>query len=529
MLDQISQIGSGLSAVLSSCGNSLAPRRGSSRGIDRKTAYHSGQATRTNWEWQPGHRSGEAAIEESWNLLTARIRDMVRNNPILSKAYHQMVTLVIGTGILTFSDAHLPDGSELEDFVTESDVWFERWAELEADAEGNYSWYDMQRMSFGDTMEVGNHFLVETLINDPKRTLPLAYTMLEWEQLARERDQPQGAVDYGGGKNKISNGIEYDSRGRKVAYHFYEFHPYDSHVESAKIMRVPARRVIHNYIPTRASAKCGISWFAPLVQNARDVDKFLGDELSSRSLGALITMVVKSDRFKGHTGLGLDAEDSETGVPLVKMGRPFVAEIGTQDDVELLQSSRSGQDASAFINLMWTKLSMGSKLSLNRLLGDPQKANFGSIKSSHNDDEAMVAPIKRHQASQIAKPVRRRHIEMGIATGLIRSATTTQFLANRHRYTQLEHVAGAHPDIQPKEEGEASIDRMRSGRTTYIYEVGRLGAHWKKNLRDMKRVNEMAKKLGVVLDWTKGNGGQLEESSSVAGEKNESEETSDAS
>lgn len=491
--------------------------------IDRRAAYHAGRVSKTNSEWQPEMRSGELAIEESWYLLTARIRDQVRNNPILSKSLHQMVTLVVNTGVLTFADAMLPDGSEIEDFNNESDTWFERWAELEADAEGNHSLYAMQRMSFSDVMEVGNHFLREVFIRDPKRVSPLAYQMLEWEQLARERDQPRG-----GNQNLICNGIEYDANGIKVAYHFYVDHPFSQNVDSNQIERIPAAEIIHNYLPTRASAKSGISWFAPLVQGARDLDKFLADELSSRSLAALLTLVIKSDKFENHTGLGLDAEDSETGVPLVKLGRPFVAEIGKDDEIEIVQSQRSGEDAKAYIDLMFNLQAMASKISLNRLLGDPQKANFGSIKSSHNDDEAMVAPIKEHQATRLAKPIRRRWTEIAAGMNKLRSVSPANFQANYHRYTQLEFVAGSHPDIQPKEEGEAAIDRMRSGRTTYVYETGRLGRHWKHNLRIMSRVNKFAKELGVVLDWTKGNGGQLTGSSSDASSQEEAAEEAEA-
>jgi len=478
--------------------------------IDRKAAYHVGRVTKTNSEWQPEHRSGESAIEESWDLAIARVRDAVRNNPILSKALSQMKTLVVGTGIQTFSDAQTPDGEELTEFVDESDIWFERWIEEEADADGDHHFYDMQSLSLGDTIEAGNHFLREVMLPMRNRTSPLAYQMLEWEQLARERDQPRGDR-----QNLISNGIEYDSRNIKVAYHFYDAHPYDTNTTSSSITRIPANQIIHNYIPVRSSGRCGMSWFAPMVQSARDIDYFLGNHLSSKALAALVALVVKSAKFEGQGGGGLDAEDSDTGVPIVKLGRPFVAEVGLNDSVELLQSQADVSDSQAFIDLMFTLQAMGSKLSLNTLLGDPQKANFGSIKSAKNDDEAMVAPIKRHQAHKIARKIRRRHIEVSVGLGLFKSVTATEYKKNRHRFNQLDHVAGAHPDIQPKDEGEAAIDRMRSGRTTYAYETGRLGQNWKRNIRAMAKVNRYAEEQGVVLDWTKGNGGIVEQSSSM--------------
>lgn len=479
-------------------------------GIDRKAAFHPGKATRTNYEWQPEHFSGESAIGDSWDLTVRRIRDQVRNNPILVKALHQLISLVVGTGILTFSDARTPDGEEDEDFVNESDTWFTRWAETEADAEGNYTWWDMQRLSFSETVEVGNHFLREVWINDPKRTVPLAYQMLEWEQLSRERDRPAGPR-----QNRISNGIEYDRTGRKVAYYFYNAHPFDAQVDSSEIVRVPARKIIHNYLPSRSSAKSGMSWFIPVIQPSRDMDKFLADELSSRSIAALLTLVHKSARYNRGAGLGLDAEDPETGVPLVKLGRPFVARVGQEDEVELLQSSRSGEEAQAYLDLMFNLQAMGSRLSLNRLMGDPSKANFASIKSSQTDDGRMVAPIFQHQATRIAKPVRRRHIEVAVGTGRITSVSPTLFQNNWHRYTTLAVVGGSAAELQPKDEGEAAIDRMRSGRTSLMTESGELGIYWKDTLRQMATVNKYAERLGVVLDHTKGQGGHLEKSSSV--------------
>ena len=65
---------------------------------------------------------------------------------------------------------------------------------------------------------------------------------------------------------------------------------------------------------------------------------------------------------------------------------------------------------------------------------------------------------------------------------------------------------------------------MRSGLATYQLECARRGHHWRRNIRRMQTVNKAARKAGVVLDWTKGNGGQIAGSSADAEALKESQQ-----
>jgi len=482
------------------------------------TAPYSGaRITKLNNHWMPNHYSGDQAIRESWSLLTARIRDRVRNDSVLQKAKLQLSRLVVGTGIDAFSDAsELSESDEtLVNYEIESDTWFERWCMHEADSEGEHTFWDLQRVAFEDEIEGGNALWLEVIDDTPGRTVPLCYQIIEFEQIDQTRDRDAGVLRKTGEQyNRISNGIEYDSRGRKVAYWLYDAHPYDSSSGwTTESTRVPASRVIHQYYPSRPSAKLGISWFAAPMQSNHDLDRYVANELTTRGLMALMGVAVKSNDHDFSDGLS--AEDADTNIPNFKLGYPFIGQLKKEDEVEVIESGRNGSDATALINLLLNLQAMGCKLSLNRLLGDPSRANLASIKASHHDDDAMVAPIQEAIGMKVIQRIRIAHTKWAFARGLFRSISAREYERRPWQYNTFSVIASKRTDMD-KDDGEAAIDRLRSGLSTYQDECARRGRHWRRNLRRMQTVNDVSREYGVILDWTKGNGGTLLGSSSDA-------------
>jgi len=486
------------------------------KSADITAPYAGARVTKLNEHWKPQHFSGDEAIRQSWDRLTSRIRDRVRNDSLLQKAKAQLSRLVIGTGIDAYSDAaELDDQNEqLVNYEIESDTWFERWALEEADATREHSYYDLQRVAFEDEIEAGNAIWLEVFDESPGRSVPLCYQLIEFEQVDQSKDRDAGYLRKNGERyNRISNGIEYDRFNRKVGFWIYDAHPYDSSMGWSKdSVFVPIERILHQYLWTRPSGRVGISWFSAPMQNNFDLDRFVANELTTRGLMALMGVVVKSDQYPS---LGLEAEDAETGLTGVKMGYPAIGQIKKDEEVDVIETGRSVGDGGSFINLLLNLQAMGCKLSMNRLLGDPSKANLASLKAAHDDDDMMVAPIIESLSNRIVRQIRKRHTEIAIARGVIRSISAREYRDRRYLYSTYEVIASNRSDLD-KDDGEASIDRMRSGLSTYQGECARRGHHWRRNIRRMAAVNRAAREAGVVLDWTKGNGGQIAGSSSDA-------------
>lgn len=479
------------------------------RSGSQRASYRSGEVTKLNKDWLPNNMSGDSAIADSWDMSNARARDLVVNDPMIKKSLAMTSALVMGSGIRSFCEATDASGDFLDEFCESSDDEFERWAQSEADTTGRQTFYEMQLMSFQEMVTTGTSIWLEVINGDSSRSSPLSYQLLESEQIDRTEDRPAAR-----GQTRISNGIELDRHNRAVAVWVYDYHPYEDGPVGARShlsKRIPIRRLIVNFRPDRVSSHIGITWLNCLAQVARDSDRFVANELTSRAVKALMTLFVKRNSPSGCVADGLNAEDTTTQRSNVKMGYPAIVEIGRDEDVTIAESNgKSGADANAFIQMLIGQFAMGTTLSKHRITGNAGEANMASIRAGHIDDERITGPIQEHQVNKIVRPIRERHQSIAASLGRFSGVgVTPQFYDNnRARMNKFFIIAAGDPDFQPKDDGEAAIDRMRSGRSTPQYEIARTGFYWRHNLRQMRQYFDELKKhkLGPP-DWTKGAGG----------------------
>lgn len=490
--------------------SSLAAWNGYFKGGEGKVlpAYKSAAQNKLTRDWMPSAISGDSAIAEATDLSTARARDLARNDPILKKSLSMTSALVIGNGIKTYSEAEDANRQYMDDFCESADDDFEHWALHEADITGRMTLYEMQELSFREMVTAGLSLWLKVIVNDPSRTSPLAYQLIELEQIDRQKNRPAER-----GQTRIVNGIELDRNNRAIAVWLHDSHPYDvtNNIHSLESRRIPTRRLIVNYRPDRISSHIGFTWLNCIAQVSRDTDKFVANELTTRAVKALMTLFVKRNNPGTCLAEGLNAEDAETGRSPVEMGYPAIVEIGQHDDIKIAESNgKSGADAGAFIDLLLGQFAMGAGLSRHRITGNAGEANLASIRAGHIDDERVTSPIQDHQINKVARPVRLAFQSMAASMGNYTGVGVSPdfYAKNRRRMSKLFIISAGDPDFQPKDDGEAAIDRMRSGRSTPQYEIARTGFYWRRNLRQIRQYQDELKRLGLGNpDWTKGAGG----------------------
>lgn len=466
--------------------------------------------------WHPPHRSGDAAIRDSWSLLTARVREQVLADPMLVKTERMLAVLTLGSGILTRADARTADRKPIEDFNAESDYWFYHWAENEADYYRQLTLDGMIHQGFCDMVEVGNSFMIETQ-NRENEIIPLCYQLVEWEQVAREYDKP--GDEFGNGR--IENGIEYDRNGRKSALWLYTEHPFSDLRAGYRLQRIDWSRVIHNFMPPRISANSGMSWLAPLMLTAKDMDWYLSNELAAAAVAASYTLVVKSETTPNSVNSNLHPLDScgignttsGSDSSRIEFGQPATAYIRPDEEAEIVESTRPNRDSVPFMDMMTERMAGGSGLSKQRLTGDAAGANFASIKASQEDDARVIAPIQRHVIGQTIRPIRKRFTEVAISARRISSISAQQFRNQRFRFTQIRATFPGVVSSDPLADAEAAGARMRMGLSSPIREAARLGHDFFEVIDETAEANAYAKANLVVMDLSKGQGIPLERSS----------------
>ena len=470
-----------------------------------QTNYRGAERSRLWKDWLPNERSGDAAIYEDYPLLNARLRDLFRNEPLMRKLRCELAKGVIGSeGIQTFAEVMLddlaPGQTDVDDkFNDEADDLFELWCE-EADAEGKFCWSQLQWQHFYEVTGLGGGLLVEVWDDNPRRLLPLSYQLIEYDQLDVTKDQP--AIN---GQNRIVRGIEFDRRNRVVAYHIYDVHPHDNWATTAASTRVPASRVIHTFFPDRPSQNVGVSLFSANVQPAKDLDWYLGNELTAAAIGALFSVMIKRDRGAG-SGLGFVGDNASNessdsyGNSLARLGRGILFDGGPNDDVKIIQSGRPNGDASAFIELILRQAGQAIGLSLARVTGDYKATSYSAGRAMHLDDEAYFRVLRRWFGYSCVVPVRRRFTQVAAAMGLFRTVGARQFLKNERRMLRVDCIGVGREQLDPEKETTAAHGRIRGCTSTYKIECALRGLHYRKVFRQRAREQALLEELGLEPD-----------------------------
>lgn len=462
--------------------------------VHASTNAYKGAANKPQWkEWQPAHRSGSAAIGEDWDQLTARVRDLFRNTPEVKSICNSIAKHVVGRGINTFSDVADEDGYDEAFNVPSDDLW-EIWWNEEADATGRLSWGLLQWSHFKEMMVTGDSFLIECMHPDRDRSIPLCYQHIESEQLDRTIDSPATKT-----RNKVVRGIEYDSMNRAVAYWFFNEHPFDSFSTTSASTRIPASRVIHSYLPTRPSDLSGVTWFAANMQSSKDLDWYLGNELTAAALGAALALVVKRKNGQGQ-GLGARGTDDD-GNPTVRLGRPFIADIGPEDDVSIAESSRPNRDAEPFVKLLLMLQGMAAGVSKLRVTGDYSESSYTSARGAHLDDQAYFIVLQEFATCSFVRRVRKRHTSMSLAYGRIPGYSARDWNSNPWHYGKIVVQPPGREQLDPEMETAAAVARIGAGMSTLQDECGARGVNWRRNIIQREREMKFAAAHGVTLTF----------------------------
>jgi lambda family phage portal protein len=463
--------------------------------------YSGAARTNLNRDWLTTHYSADSAIAAAWDEITKRARDLKRNEPWAAQAVERIVQNVIGDeGFGAESEIEI-DGELDETANSEIDEWYLRWAE-EADAEGECHLAELQQLAMSECVEVGQCFLLAVQVKDSNRTIPLAYQLLESEQLNTTLDWPNSPGNIPEG-NRIRRGIEFDRQHRRVAYHFWTEHPYDYQVVATDTIRVPASRVLHFFRKTRPSQTQGITWLAPVLQSLRDLGSYIGDEMSAAEIGAKFAVVIKRAIGAGTPlalGLGTDGDacDSDLGDSQFEDIGLNIANIGANDSVEQVQANRPNSQADPWIKLMQASIANGVGMTYLGLTGDVSQASFSSSRFARLLDKTFWKTNQGHFGRKVVVPMRRAAVRQFAAFGLLRSVSSTQFAAQPARWLATRLLPHGWEEIQVKEEVEAAIRRIQAGLSTLQTECAMFGRNWRRVLKQRSR--EIAYSGSLDLD-----------------------------
>ncbi|ATC34100.1 phage portal protein [Caulobacter vibrioides] len=474
------KLGDLIDRVIEPFAPSLARKRQAERmALEVQRQYDVAAYGRRTQGWRRTAGSADREIRQGLKGARNAARELVRNNKVASAALRIMTSNVVGDGIS--ARAQHPDEAIRRRAQDEMD----RWAESKVD--GFQDWYGCQKLLFRGAAEGGDMLQVW----EPDDKGPDGFIrVLEGDYLDETLNEDRA------GHARIEQGVEFDDRAHRAAYWLFDQHPGHNGGSWGRSRRFLARHVDHVFEPLRAGQARGISWFAPVAMDLRDIQDAWDARLMQLKVSACLALVLTPGEGSGPTNpFGEEAAGGEGGGDGKRRREPETIRPGMilrarPGETATTVQPPAGGDSIAFIRQQIAAVS-ANLAPYHLISGDVSQANYSSLRAAllgfwaNLDDwqQNMMIPFVCNPAFQ------RRMARLALDTG------DTRFL-------QVKPVWAPPPRrfVDPLKDGLAEKLEIRSGFKSMPQSLSERGLFWQEHVDQIAEFLAFADEKKVVFD-----------------------------
>lgn len=467
----------------------LSPRRAVEYRAARESYKRAYVAARLTGPYQlnrPTNKSGDAEVLAARQLVTANVRDMARNNPLVAGMLYKLPTMTIGDEVGFKAQIALPNGKPNRPLNAEIERRFYRWAE--ACGIAGESLTDCAYLIESHLLQDGEILQKDVTTGEAGAGNPYRIQILETDYL-----DPSAGI----------HGVFYDALGRPVAYQVYNRHPHGvteagkaESLKSARMAAKPFRLLVES---DRASQKRGISRFAPAVYKLNGVDDLEDAELvasrSAAAFGLIVTQPLQAEwnPYAGTSG----AEDSPTDAngkkrEYLESGGVYQAMPG--EEVKAFSSDRPNSNFDSFTRGRKRDSSGSVGMSYESATGDYSQVNYSSARLGRIVEWGTIKRRQRRLRAWL-KAVYREWLRYEISTVGIPGLSADMTGVVPPQLEECSFQLAGNDGIDPLKEikaFESEIELCVQSRTDWCAERGRDFPELVAKLAEEKRILEEA-------------------------------------
>lgn len=426
-------------------------------------------ASLKNIAWSPSiGTTANSEIYPSLEILRSRGRDLTRNNAYAARACTSIASNTIGTGII----------HQYKDFKQE--IW-KSWSEsTDCDADGIHTFNGLQNLVMREVIEGGECLVRKVYGKYNGKNIPLKLRVLSSEYIDMNRH------GFYNGDNYISQGIEFNKAGQKVAYWLFPCHPENDLGWRKQSERIPASEIAHIFRCDRAGQSRGITWFSPVMLEFRNLDNYQAAELKRREVSACFAAFIK---YMDDLSDGLkETIKKNTDKVITKIYPGMVAHLQQGQDVTFA-NPQSDSNYDQYISSILRKIAIGMGITYEILAGNLSDVNFSSGRMGWLEFQRNIDIWRWHMMiPMFNSKVSQWFLETAAIAGYNTSKTEVSFTA-AHREM-----------IDPLKEIAAMRDAIRSGLKSYPEALRELGYNPYEVINEISEFNKIVDKLGIKLD-----------------------------
>lgn len=450
-------------------------------------------------------------IDYNNQILRERGRDLYMSTPLAASAINTVRTNVVGVGLQLRPSI---DKDILGMTSEQAEAWqrqvsneFSIWADdkRSCDATGMNNFSSIQQLVMLSWLMSGDCFvLLKTKKSSQLRPYQLRLHVIEADRCRTPTDMKlltqtmTTAIAENG--NFIYDGVEVDSDGLVVAYHFSNRHPGEwgltqmmAKTEWVRVKAVSQKtglpNVIHLMNSERPDQYRGVTYLAPVIEHFRQLGRYTEAELTAAVVEAFFTAFVKTE--SDPDDIPFNQTDQYVGSENeYAMGPGQVNVMKPGEDVVFADPKRPAGGFDTFVNAICAQIGAALEIPAELLL-----KQFNSSYSASRAAllEAWKSFRMRRQwlIDDFCKPVYEVWLSEAVARGRIKAPGFFTDPVIRKAYLGADWIGPSQGQLDPVKEVTAEILSCSEGFSTHEQSTTKLnGGEWDQNIDRLKLENE---------------------------------------
>lgn len=436
-----------------------------------------------------------------------RLRDLsralVRDDAHLASAVAVIVENVVGEGVRPQSTC-TPEATGLspeacEEWRRACEAEWERWAEHEADATEQGTFYDLQALALRSMIVDGDAIGHLVMGGD---------NLVRCELIDADRLESPGMVD----TDAIRGGVELGPHGEQVAFHILPKHPDDYFLGAAVIanpVRVPAESgdlsvVQHHYRRQRPGQTRGVPLVAACMLVARHLHHYFESELVAARAASNYAMFIK--RAISTTDQDVfPVQDSESATGqdyLQELEAGTIEYLNEGEEPVAFNPNRPGTAFAPFVERLLRAIAASMGIAYEVLAKDFGRMNLSSARAVLRECRRGFDMMRRGLVRQFCAPWWANVIRMGIQAG--RLTPPGRFLDDPTPFLACRWVEPSYGMVDPVTDVEGSVAAIAANLSTPYDEAARQGLDAEQVLRERARFAVAARRIEEENDLPPG-------------------------
>ncbi|WP_316216620.1 phage portal protein [Bradyrhizobium sp. SZCCHNR3003] len=451
--------------------------------LDQVRNYDGAVYGRRTAGWRSNNASANVAIKRDLPTLRSRSRDLVRNTWWGQRIHTVFTAHAVGSGIMPKPNT---GNKRLDRRVKAA---FKKWAAT-CDYEGQLNFDGLVALATNCIVESGEvlgHLRSVSPSSVKPGVVPLQLQLLEPDHLDASHDLMMTST------KMVDQGIEYDDRGRRVAYWVWPVHPGARGLVMPKMsVRVEADNMLHCYRKVRIGQGRGVPWLAPVMLKGRDLADLEEAVIVKARIEACLAAFIKSNNPARTLADQVSNEPVGSSKRRIETMAPgMVAYLDQGEELQTVNPSSSTQ-FEAVLTTQWLALAAGAGVTYDQLTGDLRRANYSSLKAGKIEFRRIVEQFQHLTlVAMFLDPLWQRWCADAMDAGI---------LPRRAEGYPVEWIMPANEPVDPMKDMQADILAVRSGRMTWPQFVAAWGLDPDTQLDEIEAWYADIDARGIILD-----------------------------